>query len=188
MVAGLAGWSVFVVLDGVVDVDVAADAGGVGEDLADGAQVDAFLDGLGVFVGVDPGPVVEVDDGLEVDVGVAQEPGDLVEEQGAEVLDPGDAVALEGGFVEVDVDHGPGPPTPGRLLRRLVGSGWVEEVQDAVGVGEPAEGFGAELVAGGVGGEVGDQIAARVEGVGDAVDEVVDPDRGSGLEVSDDVA
>ncbi|WP_284533302.1 hypothetical protein [Nocardioides sp. T2.26MG-1] len=85
--------------------------------------------------------------------------------------------------MEVDVDHGPSAASS----RRQVLAGGLEQLEDALGVGEPAEGLGAQLVAADVRRQVGNKVAAGVERVGDPVDEVADPERGTGLDVGDDV-
>ena len=95
-IAGLARWAVLVVGRDVVVVETAGAGGGVGEDVAAGAQVGALLAGRGVLVGIDGGAGVEVDDRVQVDGAVAQQGGDLLEQHRPEVLDPGDAVAAVG--------------------------------------------------------------------------------------------
>ena len=52
-----------------------------------------------------------------------------------------------------------------------------EQGGDVFGVGQPAQGDRAELVAGAAVGQVGDQLAAGVQGVGDPVHDRVEPDR-----------
>ena len=67
-------------------------------------------------------------------------------------------------------------PRPGL---RAVAAGLVlagEQRDDVLGVGQPAQRDRAELVAGGVGGQVGDQVAAGVQGLGDLVQGRVQPD------------
>src|SRR5262249_46581696 len=59
--AGVARWAGVIEGDRVVVVDSAGGGGGVGPVVAAGGQVDAFFEGLGVFVGGGADPVGEVE-------------------------------------------------------------------------------------------------------------------------------
>ena len=95
---------------------------------------------------------------------MAEQLRELVEEQRAELLDPRErAGAFERRLVQVPVrDRVPGLCSAAARLG-LAG----EQGGDVLGVGQPAQGDRAKLVAVHVGGQVGHQVAARVEGVGD---------------------
>ena len=129
--------------------------------------------------------VGQVDDGFEVDVGAGEQALELFDQQGPAPR-PGHAPPVQGGLVQVDVGDHPGAPAGRSRRSRLVGGG--EEVDDAFGVGEPAEGLGAQVVAGRVGGEVRCRVAVAVQGVGDLVDHGVEELCWSGLDAGDDGA
>ena len=108
-------------------------------------------------------------------MGVAEPVGDLLGEDRADVLDPGDAV-VGGDGVLAEVDDQDGLPCGGR------GGVATEQGEQVFGTSEPAEGLGAQRVAGGVVGE------ARCEQVGDAFEHGVDPHGVARLDPGDEVA
>jgi len=63
-----------------------------------------------MFVGVDPDPAGKVEDGLDRNVGVAQQLGEGLDQERAEALDAADAcLTAYGGFGEMDVERAPRP-------------------------------------------------------------------------------
>ena len=148
------------------------------------------LTDFGVFVAVDRGAGGQVDDRGQGDPGVAEHLGELVEQHRADLFDPRDpagpcAGPFERGLVEVDVHD---RVVGAAVLRTTVAAGLGlvgQQRDDVLGVGQPAQGDRAELVAGGVWGQVGDQVAAGVQGVGDLVDGGVEPDAVGGCDRGD---
>ncbi len=132
--------------------------------------MDAVADRGGVLVGVDRDLVVEVEDGLDRDVAVAQPCRDLPGQERADVLDPGHGVVrADRVLTEVDVEDDPAlGAAAGGLVEVTVAAR--EQVEQLGGAGEPAERLGPQDVTGGVTRE------APREEVGDALDHGVDPD------------
>jgi len=100
-----------VVGDSVVEVAGACRAGAPGEDAGLVAQDDLFAESVRDLIGVHRDLLVEIDHGLDADLGVgeAAPAGDLVGgDQGAGVLDPGNATAPalagQGCFGEMEVE------------------------------------------------------------------------------------
>ena len=105
MTVGLVGRAVRVVGDRVVDVDVPRHSGRVGEGVDRVQQMDPLLDPFRELVGVDADPLGEVDDRLDGDVAVPDEPAQLVEGVRGETFHPSHAGAgVECGLVQVDIE------------------------------------------------------------------------------------
>jgi hypothetical protein len=151
----------------------------VREDIAGGAQDAPFLDVGGVLVLVDRATGVEVDHRLELEVGAGGQGHEALQDHRTELLDPhNDTIGgtgqprLHGGLGEMGVQHHPRPGRDawlGDLLLQPIGP--VEQPDYVVGVGQPPERLGAQLVAG----LAARQVRSLGQGVGDPVHHGVEP-------------